>query len=102
MSQRPVYSPLRASVVWRQAAAGPVKRDAAGTIRASTRRGRADARSPGDAVAQTPCSVRAARDDSVMAQNFIDCDREQAFLMPPSLRAAAPAASGGRLTVAVL
>jgi hypothetical protein len=21
-----------------------------------------------------------------MAQNFIDCDREQAFLMPPSLR----------------
>jgi transposase len=25
-------------------------------------------------------------DDSVMAQNFIECDREQVFLMPPSLR----------------
>jgi transposase len=26
-----------------------------------------------------------------MAQNFIDCDREQAFLMPPSLRDWLPA-----------
>ena len=26
-----------------------------------------------------------------MAQNFIDCDREQAFLMPPSLRNWLPA-----------
>ena len=30
--------------------------------------------------------VRAAEDTSSMATNFIDCDREQAFLMPPSLR----------------
>src|SRR5215216_2705429 len=34
----------------------------------------------------TPCSVRARGDDPAMAQNFIGCDREQAFLMPPSLR----------------
>src|SRR5215207_1269436 len=33
-----------------------------------------------------PRSVRAGEEDSAMAQNFIDCDREQAFLMPPSLR----------------
>jgi hypothetical protein len=26
-----------------------------------------------------------------MSQNFIDCDREQAFLMPPSLREWLPA-----------
>ena len=25
-------------------------------------------------------------DDSVMAQNFLGCDREQVLLMPPSLR----------------
>jgi hypothetical protein len=31
-------------------------------------------------------SVRPAEDDSVVPQNFIGCDREQAFLMPPSLR----------------
>ena len=37
------------------------------------------------AVAQRG-SVRATRWDSGMGQNFIDCDREQAFLMPPSLR----------------
>jgi transposase len=39
-----------------------------------------------EAVAQTPRSVRAGDDDSAMAQNFISCNREQAFLMPPSLR----------------
>jgi transposase len=33
-----------------------------------------------------PASVRVGEDDSAMAQNFIGCDREQAFLMPPSLR----------------
>src|SRR5215213_7163087 len=32
-----------------------------------------------------PRSVRAGEEDSAMAQNFIECDREQAFLMPPSL-----------------
>src|SRR5205823_12254392 len=31
-------------------------------------------------------SVRVAGDDSGMAQNFVACDRDQAFLMPPSLR----------------
>jgi transposase len=31
-------------------------------------------------------SVRRGEDDSAMPQNFIECDREQAFLMPPSLR----------------
>ncbi len=31
-------------------------------------------------------SVRPAEDDSVVPQNFIECDREQAFLLPPSLR----------------
>jgi transposase len=31
-------------------------------------------------------AVRAAEDDSAMAHNFIACDREQAFLLPPSLR----------------
>jgi transposase len=31
-------------------------------------------------------SVRAVQWNSGMAQSFIDCDREQAFLMPPSLR----------------
>jgi hypothetical protein len=30
-------------------------------------------------------SVRAGVDDSGMAQNFIVCDREQEFLLPPSL-----------------
>jgi hypothetical protein len=29
--------------------------------------------------------VRVVYDDSVMGQNFISCDRGQAFLMPPSL-----------------
>jgi transposase len=31
-------------------------------------------------------SVRRGDDDSAMPHNFIECDREQAFLMPPSLR----------------
>ena len=31
-------------------------------------------------------AVRVVQDHSRMAQNFIDCDREQAFLLPPSLR----------------
>jgi Transposase domain (DUF772) len=31
-------------------------------------------------------AVRAGRDHFGMANNFIECDREQAFLMPPSLR----------------
>src|SRR5438270_2425186 len=31
-------------------------------------------------------AVRLAEDDSVMPQNFIECDREQALLMPPSLQ----------------
>ena len=35
---------------------------------------------------RTNDSVRRARWDSGMPQNFIDCDREQVFLMPPSLR----------------
>jgi hypothetical protein len=30
--------------------------------------------------------VRAFLDDSGMAQNFIGCDREQSFLMPPDIR----------------
>ncbi|MHB8658570.1 MAG: hypothetical protein ACYC91_11550 [Solirubrobacteraceae bacterium] len=30
--------------------------------------------------------VRAGELNSGMSQNFIDCDREQAFLLPPSLR----------------
>jgi len=33
-----------------------------------------------------PGSVRAGDDDFAVAQNFIGCDREQAFLLPPSLR----------------
>jgi hypothetical protein len=37
------------------------------------------------AVAQR-ASVRRAEDDSGMPQNFLTCDREQDFLMPPSLR----------------
>src|ERR671911_2567087 len=39
-----------------------------------------------EAVAQNPRSVRRSEDDSGMARNFIECNREQAFLMPPSLR----------------
>ena len=35
---------------------------------------------------QKGVAVRASRDHFGMAQNFIECDREQAFLMPPSLR----------------
>ena len=31
-------------------------------------------------------SVRGGRWNAGMPQNFIDCDREQAFLLPPSLR----------------
>ncbi|MGI8712447.1 MAG: hypothetical protein ACR2NR_04545, partial [Solirubrobacteraceae bacterium] len=38
-----------------------------------------------EAVAQTG-SVRRVQLNSGMPQNFLDCDREQAFLMPPSLR----------------
>ena len=38
-----------------------------------------------EAVAQRG-SVRRPQDTSGMPQNFIDCDREQTFLMPPSLR----------------
>jgi transposase len=37
-------------------------------------------------LSHKPRSVRPADDDSAMPQNFIDCGREQAFLMPPSLR----------------
>jgi hypothetical protein len=43
-----------------------------------------------EAVAQT-WSVRWGRLTSGMPQNFIDCDREQAFLLPPSLRDWLPA-----------
>jgi hypothetical protein len=31
-------------------------------------------------------NVRSVQDHFVMAQNFIACDREQAFLMPPDVR----------------
>src|SRR5215212_6078104 len=31
-------------------------------------------------------AVRVVQDDSVMGQNFIACDREQVFLMPPDVR----------------
>jgi hypothetical protein len=31
-------------------------------------------------------SVRVGAEDSVMAQNFVGVDRDQAFLLPPSLR----------------
>jgi transposase len=31
-------------------------------------------------------SIRVALDDSVMGQRFVGCDRDQVFLMPPSLR----------------
>jgi hypothetical protein len=31
-------------------------------------------------------AVRHSQDDAGMAPNFIECSREQAFLMPPSLR----------------
>ena len=37
-------------------------------------------------LSHKPGSVRVGEDDSAVAQNFIGCDREQAFLMPPSLR----------------
>ena len=39
-----------------------------------------------EAVAQSPPLSGSARTIRVMAQNFIECDREQVFLMPPSLR----------------
>jgi transposase len=31
-------------------------------------------------------AVRSRQESSVMAMNFVGCDREQVFLMPPSLR----------------
>ena len=37
-------------------------------------------------VSHKPGAVRRVYDDSVMAQNFIACDREQELLLPPSLR----------------
>jgi transposase len=37
-------------------------------------------------LSHKPGSVRVGEDDSAVAQNFIGCDREQAFLLPPSLR----------------
>jgi transposase len=37
-------------------------------------------------VAQTSGLFEAAKDTSVMPQNFVECDREQAFLMPPDPR----------------
>jgi hypothetical protein len=39
----------------------------------------------GVAVAQSR-AVRAGGDHSVMSQNFIECDRDQELLLPPSLR----------------
>ena len=38
------------------------------------------------AVAQRGGVVRGGLDDPVMPQNFIECDREQVLLMPPSVR----------------
>jgi hypothetical protein len=40
----------------------------------------------GRRLSHKPRSVRPAEDDSVVPHNFIKCDREQAFLMPPWLR----------------
>src|SRR4051794_26309619 len=40
----------------------------------------------GRSPSHKPGSVRPGDDDPAMAQNFIECDREQAFLMPPWLR----------------
>ncbi len=40
---------------------------------------------PREAVAQTG-SVRPSQDHSLMPQNFIECGREQVFLMPPDVR----------------
>jgi transposase len=37
-------------------------------------------------VSRKPWSVRRGEDDLVVPWNFIECDREQAFLLPPSLR----------------
>src|SRR4249919_4000904 len=37
-------------------------------------------------LSHKPRCVRLAVDDLVVPQNFIGCDREQAFLLPPSLR----------------
>jgi transposase len=37
-------------------------------------------------LSRKPGSVRRGEDDLAMARNFIECDREQVFLMPPSLR----------------
>jgi hypothetical protein len=48
-------------------------------------RASADARS-GRRLSHKHGSVRRGEDDSPVPQNFIECDREQAFLMPPSLR----------------
>jgi transposase len=39
-----------------------------------------------EGVAQTLRSVRRGDDDLAVAQNFIECGREQPFLMPPDLR----------------
>jgi hypothetical protein len=33
-----------------------------------------------------PRSVRGGEDDFAVAQNFIECGREQAFLLPPDIR----------------
>jgi hypothetical protein len=77
----------------------PLRSEAAKSVTAASarRRGEADARMPPppglpmrllfrrEAVAQTG-SVRRVRLTSEMPQNFIDCEREQAFLSPPSLR----------------
>jgi hypothetical protein len=39
-----------------------------------------------EAVARSRRSVRAGRDDDLVPQNFVACDREQELLLPPSLR----------------
>jgi transposase len=41
---------------------------------------------PPGTLSHKPRSVRPGDDDSAMGQNFIECNREQAFLLPPSLR----------------
>jgi hypothetical protein len=40
-------------------------------------------------------AVRVVLDDSGMSQNFIECDREQVLLMPPSLREWLPGGASG-------
>ena len=37
-------------------------------------------------VSRKPCSVRRGEDDLVVPWNFIECGREQVFLLSPSLR----------------